>query len=282
MKNFIKSAAFKTLMFIALFLVGIMVYAASTGGVASIPEALTGAIVTPLQTLGATVSDGLQNFTSSFTDSGKLRKENAELQSEINELRDNQVELDQLRQENEFYKQYLQLHEQHSDFQFADGRVIAIDAAGKYNNFTINTGSLNGVKEKDPVITPEGLVGVVYETGLNYSKVHTILDPSTQVSAYIWRTNSSGVTGGTISLAQEGKLKMNYLSRDSGVASGDYVITAGSSIYPAGLKIGEIEEVDQESDGLTLYAIVKPFADIQNLTQVCVITSFDGQGETAD
>lgn len=283
MKNFIKSAAFKALGFVALFLIGIMIYAASTGGVASIPEMFTGAIVTPLQTLGATISGGLQSFTGSFTDSNQLKKENEELQSEINQMRDNQVDLDELRQQNEIYKQYLDLKEQHSDFKFADGRVIAIDAAEKYYNFTINAGSLSGVKEKDPVITPEGLVGVVYKVGLNYSKVRTILDPSVQVSASVSVSNDSGMTVGNLSLAQNGELRLNYLSRDKGNASGEIVITSGrGGVYPAKLKIGTIESVNPESDGLTMYAVIKPFADIKNLTSVFVITSFDGQGETAD
>lgn len=283
MKNFIKSAAFKALGFVALFLIGIMIYAASTGGIASLPELFTGAIVTPIQSLGATISGGLENFTNSFTDSNQLKKENEELQSEVDELRDNQVDLDNLRQQNDIYQQYLGLHEANPDFKFADGRVISVDPAEKYYNFTINVGTIGGVKENDPVITSEGLVGVVYKTGLNYSKVRTILDPSTQVSATVSRTKDSGMTGGTLSLAQNGETRLNYLSRDGGTASGDIVITSGKGgVYPANLKIGSIESVNPESDALTMYGVIKPFADIKNLTSVFVITSFNGQGETAD
>ena len=91
MKNFIKSTAFKALTAVALFLVGIMIYAASTSGVATIPEILTGAIVTPIQSLGSAISDGFNNFIGIFTDSNILREENNKLQSEINDLRRNQV-----------------------------------------------------------------------------------------------------------------------------------------------------------------------------------------------
>lgn len=118
------------------------------------------------------------------------------------------MELDALREQNEWLKEYLNIIEQDNDYQFADARVIAIDPADKYNNFTISAGTLSGISVNDPVITPEGLVGVVYETGLNYSKVRSILDPETQVSATVSRTRNNGVTGGTLSLAQEGKLKL--------------------------------------------------------------------------
>ena len=282
MKEFLKSVAFKVIVVVALFLIGIMIYAASTGGVSTIPATITGAIVTPLQSLASTISNGFNDFIGIFTDSNALRAENEQLQAESNELRKNQVETDELRRLNELYREFLELKEQHPDYQFADGRVISMDPADKYGNFTIDAGSLKGIEANDPVITPEGLVGVVYEVGLNYAKVRTILDPATQVSAYVSHTRSGGVTGGTASLAQEGKLRLNLLARDSGAATGDYVVTSGrGGIYPEQLLIGTIEEIQPESDALTMYAVIKPFADLQNLSSVFVITGFDGQGEDA-
>ena len=283
MKDFFKSFGFKVLAAIALVLVGLMIYAASTGGMATIPSMISGAILTPLQSAASAVSDGLNSFAGMFGSSTELQKQIDELQAELNDYRNKQVELDALREQNEWLKEYLNIIEQDNDYQFADARVIAIDPADKYNNFTISAGTLSGISVNDPVITPEGLVGVVYETGLNYSKVRSILDPETQVSATVSRTRNNGVTGGTLSLAQEGKLKLGFLSRDGGAEAGDMVITSGmGGIYPAGLLIGEIEEVLPESDGMTLYGVVKPYADLSRLSQVLVITEFSGQGEAVE
>lgn len=283
MKDFFKSFGFKVLAAIALVLVGVMIYAASTGGMATIPSMISGAILTPLQSAASAVSDGLNSFAGMFGSSTELQKQIDELQAELNDYRNKQVELDALREQNEWLKEYLNIIEQDNDYQFADARVIAIDPADKYNNFTISAGTLSGISVNDPVITPEGLVGVVYETGLNYSKVRSILDPETQVSATVSRTRNNGVTGGTLSLAQEGKLKLGFLSRDGGAEVGDMVITSGmGGIYPAGLLIGEIEEVLPESDGMTLYGVVKPYADLSRLSQVLVITEFSGQGEAVE
>ena len=275
MKDFLKSIAFKALAVAALFLVGVMIYAASTGGAATIPATIVSAVVTPLQSIAAGISDGVNSFIGIFTDSGKLREENGRLQSEINTLRENQVEFDETKRQLELYRQFLELKEQNPDYKFADARVVAVDPSEKYYNFTINAGSLKGVKAGDPVITPAGLVGVAYDVALDSARVRTILDPTTQVSAYVSRTGDEGTTGGTVTLAREGLLRINYLSREGGAAAGDYVATSGKGgIYPRGLLIGEIQSVSPDSDGLTMTAQIQPFADIKNLSSVFFLTDF--------
>lgn len=210
MKDFFKSFGFKVLAAIALLLVGVMIYAASTGGMATIPSMISGAILTPLQSAASAVSGGLNSFAGMFGSSAELQRQIDELQAQLNDYRSKQVELDSLREQNEWLKEYLNIIEQDNDYQFADARVIAIDPADKYNNFTISAGTLSGVSVNDPVITPEGLVGVVYETGLNYSKVRSILDPETQVSATVSRTRNNGIPAGTLSLAQEGQAEAGF------------------------------------------------------------------------
>ena len=52
-------------------------------------------------------------------------------------------------------------------------------------------------------------------------------------------------------------------------------------IYVNGRLIGEVEEVSPSSDGLSYYAVVRPFVDVRSVTSVFVITSFTGQGADA-
>ena len=241
MKDFFKGFGFKVLAAIALVLVGIMIYAASTGGMATIPAMLSGAIMTPLQTAASAVSDGFQSFVGIFTDSGELRKENDRLQEEVDKYRQQQIELDELRRQNEYLNEYLRIVESDSSVERASARVIDIDPADKYCNFTINAGTLSGISVNDPVITPQGLAGVVYETGLNYAKVRSILDPATQVSAAISRSGENGMTNGTLSLAKDFKLKLGLLSKEGDTEVGDIIITSGKGgIFPANLPIGEV------------------------------------------
>lgn len=282
-KDFFKGFGFKVLAAIALVLVGVMIYAASTGGMATIPAILSGAIMTPLQSAASAVSDGFHSFVGVFTDSGTLRQENERLQEELNRLREQQIELDELRRQNQYLSEYLRIVEADSTVERAAARVIDIDPADKYCSFTIDAGTLSGISVNDPVITPQGLAGVVYETGLNYAKVRSILDPATQVSAAVSRSGENGVTGGSLSLAQEFRLKLGLLSKGGDTEVGDIIMTSGKGgIFPANLPIGEVEEIVPESDGVTLYARIKPYTDFGTLSQVLVITAFGGQGELAD
>lgn len=264
MKDFWKSRGFKVLACVAAFFIGMMIYAAVTGF-----ETITGAIFKPMQSGVSAVSDGVRGL---FGDSAKtLKKENAALKEELNTLRKQQVELEELRRQNETYKEFLALKEENPDFLFVDARVIAADPTDPYGNFTIGAGSLADVEAGDAVITPEGLVGVVSDVGLNYAKVKTVLDPSLQIAAYDSRTREDGLTGNAYDLARRGELKLCRLTRNTTAAAGDFVVTYGGQ-YPSGLLIGKITAVKAESDGLSKYAEIEPFAPVFSVSEVFVIT----------
>jgi len=279
-KHFFKTIGFKILGGIALVLIGVMIYAASTGGISTFFASATGVVVTPLQTAVTAVSDAVSDFFGGIGKGGVLRQQIAALEEENRKLREQIVDYDEMKIENEWYSQILSLHEDHPDYTFADGKVITMDPSDPFCNFSINAGTAVGVAVGDPVVTADGLVGIVQEVGLTYSKVRTVLDPGLKASASISRTDESGYTGGSLTLAEEGLLRINYLERTSSVVSGDFVVTSGlGGVFPSGLLIGRVTAVAPDTDGMTLYGLVEPFVDIPNLKRVMVITSFDGQGE---
>ena len=281
MKEFFKSIFARILGVIALLLVGVMIYSAATDGIATIPAKLAGIFITPVQSLVSGASDGISGFFGQLTGTGELQQRLHELEQENTELRNKLVEYDKLKQENDWYSDILGLHEEHSDYTFASGRVIGRDPSDVYGNFTINAGTNAQIAVNDPVVATDGsLVGVVEEVGLTYAKVRTVLDPATKVASQISRTGDTAYTAGsTVDMARQNSLRMTTLERSSGVAVGDSVITSGiGGVYPSGLLIGSVQNITNASDGMTLNGNVSLFADIYDLKQVMVITSFDGQG----
>ena len=281
MKKFLKSFLARVIGVLALALVGVMIYSATTGGLASLPATLTGIFITPVQSLTTALSDGVSGFFGQFVGSDDMRAQLAALEKENAALRQQVVELDKYKQENSWYSEILGLHEEHSDCTFAAGRVIGRDPSDPYGNFTIAAGTNASVAVNDPVITTDGsLVGVVKEVGLTYAKVRTVMDPTVKVASQISRTGDTAYTAGsTVEQARKNALRMTTLERSSGASIGDYVITSGiGGVYPAGLLLGTVSTITSATDGMTLNADVALLADIYDLKQVMVITSFDGQG----
>ncbi len=285
MKQFFRSFLAKTAGVVALVLVGIMIYSATTGGFTTLPETIIGTVVTPLQSIISGVSDGVSGFFGRITGTGDLQAELEALRKENAELRQQMVEYDALKQENAWYNEILGLHEVHSDYTFASGRVIGRDPSDVFGNFTVAAGTNAGVAVNDPVVTTDGaLIGVVEEVSLTYSKVRTVLDTGVKVSAQISHTGDTGYTAGSrVEQAWDNTIQLVTLERSSGVAIGNYVVTSGiGGIYPGGLLVGKVKSVQTAPDGMTLNAEVELFADVYDLKQVMVITSFDGQQSEAE
>ena len=124
-------------------------------------------------------------------------------------------------------------------------------------------------------------MGIVSEVGTVFSKVTTILDVRLNVACQDVRTQDVATVSGDIAMAEQGQCRMSLIPRESGVAKGDIIQTAGTSgLYPQGIVIGRIEEVAFEPQGTMMYAVIEPTNQIKSIKDVVVITSFQGQGSS--
>ena len=282
MRFFFRSRQFKVILSILIVLIAVSVIFSLIGSQISPQANIIGMITAPFRSAANGIWDGVEDFISAYKDGNKLMLENAELEAEVNELREQLSDYQQTQAENEFYKKYLKNAENHPDFKFTAATLISRDNDDPYQSFVINKGSLNGVSAYDPVITDAGLVGFVSQVGLTTSKVTTILSPELSIGALDSRTNDSGVVSGNLEMARNGKTKFYNLARSCNVAIGDYVATSGEGIFPKGLLIGKIEAIGTDKYNTSIYATVTPFANIEELRQVMVITEFEGQGSVLD
>ncbi len=278
MKGFFKSKTFKVLLCLAVLMCAFMLRAAYTDGIATLAQQVIGVVTYPFQKAASAISNGVGSFLQRYTRADEISAENELLKEENQKLRDQLVEYESIQNENELYRKFLDIKDQNEDFEFCPAMVIGRDANSQFGSFIIDKGTMQGVAKQDPVITSDGLVGVIEEVGLTYSRVITIQDPGLNIGAYISRTRDTGIVVGTVELSREGQCKMTYLPRDSGAAIGDIVLTSGGSLFPKGLQIGTVKEILQEEQGISLYAVVEPFASVEGVKDVFVVTSFAGQG----
>lgn len=243
------------------------------------PQAnIVGTVLAPIRSAVTTVSSSVKDFFKVISNGNKIMLENSELNAELSELRKQLADYDDITAKNEFYKEYLGLKSENPDFELCDATLISIDKEDPFGAFLINKGSSSGIERYDTVITNEGLVGYVSEVSLTTSKVTTILSPDITLGALDSRTSDSGLVSGNIELARDGKCRFYNLTRSSGVAIGDYVVSSGEGIFPNGLLIGTIESIGSDEYNTSIFANIKPFVTPSEIRNVMVITNFEGKG----
>lgn len=280
MIRFLKSTAFKIFAVIAAALLAGSVFAVLSRSGSSPLTSITGFIFGPVSKLSSSVAAEFSKLPISFKSSTALAKEVESLRKQVDSLTEQLVELEQLRNKNALYQEFLEIKEEHSDYVFAEAAVIGKDAANNLGTFTLNKGSLSDIKVSDPVIYGKYLVGVVASVTPTQCTVNTILNPKVNVSAYEVRTRDLGFVTSTVALAEEGHCHMPGLSTSTAVTAGGIVCTSGvGGIFPRDLIIGNIVDVVDGSVDISASAIIEPGIDFSEITDVFIITSFDGQTE---
>ena len=281
MKEFFHSWVFKILVALAVIMFAFMLRATMTMGAANVIEQVVGTISAPFQSISTHVSDSVTGFLDKFLKAEEISQENETLREENRELVEQMVDYEKYKHENESLKKQLDIKEEHPEWETMTASVIGRDPSDQFYSFTIDKGTLDGVSYQDPVITSDGLVGIVSEVGPVFAKVMTVLDVRLNVACQDVRTQDVATVSGDISLSEDGKCRMSLIPRESGVAKGDIIQTAGTSgLYPQGIVIGKIEEVAFEPQGTMMYAVIDPTNSIRSIKDVVVITSFKGQGSS--
>lgn len=278
MNDFLKSFQFKVLVviFIALF-VSIML-SLKNPTVSPFIEQAIGVIFTPIQKATANLSHTVSDFFSNIVNIQDIVEQNKTIKQENIELKKQVIDYDDIKTENARYKNFLELKELNQDFDIEPAGVVGRAPNERFGSFSIDKGSLHGISAYDPVITKEGLVGYISEVALTHAKVITLIDIDIDISAYISKTKEPGMISGDIELVKDGNTKLSYISKGNNASPGDFVVTSGSGgMYPKGILIGEIVAVESHVGGVSTYAIVKPVADIANVSDVAVIKDFIGQ-----
>ncbi len=283
MLKFLQSTKCKVILFILALLIGIMIYAVSQGGYTITGIGIFKKIAAPFQSVSNMISEKVEYVLDIYTDADGYYEENQALKAEIAELNASLADYEKTKEELAELQEFVGIKEKHEDFSLTSPcEVIGYVANDPYHAFMIDGGTDNGIHLYDPVVTQQGLVGVVTEVGERTATVTTILSPDVSVSAGCIRTGEMGVISGSVSLSREGMCKLSYLNKEPRMKKDNVIITLGESgTFPKGYVIGYVREIHVDESGMTSYAAVEPAVDVTNLKTVVVVTDFDGK-ETQD
>ncbi|MBE5767084.1 MAG: rod shape-determining protein MreC [Clostridiales bacterium] len=251
----------------------IIMFVISRGsGQVTIVENAAGSLITPGQGLFSSMTLRIKGWFQNRQDYNDLLVENHELQMEIDSLSIQLQNAEEEMQENDRLKALLDVAERYESQDPVYAAVIAKDAGVWFDSFTINKGTLHGVSVNNAVITADGLVGRVYEVGLNYAKVRSIISASSSVACLVQRTRDNGVVTGQVETTAGDECRMNYLPNITSVVPGDVVVTSGvDMLFPKGIQVGTITSVSRQTDTVDKSVIVKPSVDFYHIEEVLVL-----------
>ena len=157
-------------------------------------------------------------------------------------------------------------------YSFIPAKIIHSSTNNRNNYFTIDVGTLQGIKKDMGVISPRGVVGIVFKTGEHYSLVKSVLTQDINLDVIIGADGPQGI------------LKWDGINPRNGIVTGvssdlpikkyASIYTLGASgIFPKGIKVARIIDKERVEDQSLWELKIKFTEDYRTLHSVYVINS---------
>lgn len=239
----------------------------------SIAENGIGSLLTPVQNALTTATSGVKNFFTRWRNYDTLQDEYDALSRENQQLSLQLSSAEEAMTENDRLKTLLDAKSSYESLDPIYARVIARDAGQWFSTFSINRGDMHGVSVGMAVANGDGLIGRVYQVGLNYANVITIIDPRSSLACLVQRTRDNGIMqGGVSDDADEAECYIYYLPNVNNIMPGDEIVTSGTDgYYPKGLTVGTVTQVSLAAGSEGNFAVVAPAVDFLHLEEVLVL-----------
>ena len=228
---------------------------------------------------------GFERVAQPFRDAYGWADSLLDARSEAESLREENRELRQLNIQTEFAQQqfltlksllrYVEGPRFPDDFQPIAAEVFGRPGGAFAQAITIAAGSDHGVRVEDPVITGEGLVGIVTRVTSGTARVQLLTDQEAAVSAIDLRTGATGIVRHAHGTRET--LVLDRVRKQDDVKEGDVIVTAAwragalSSLYPKGIPIGEVTSVGLTDTDLFQQVQIEPYVDFGSLDAVIVL-----------
>ena len=228
-------------------------------------------IASPVQSLFSGAGRSGVGFFQYVSGLHRASAENEELKRRLSAAEADLREARVARDENERLKALLGLS-QSSGIKTVAARVVARDPSDWFDSVIINQGTRAGVEVNMPVVTPDGIVGRVAGVSPVSAQVMLVTDERAAAGAVVGQLEGSSALGSVRGYGRGGLLDMRYVSGLEEVKVGDAVTTTGQDgIYPPGLKVGDVIELQPGTATKSHEIKVRPGARLNSLSEVAVL-----------
>ena len=266
-------------LYVALLAISLLLLAFSASAPVTELRRGVGFAMAPIQNVLRESGRTVSSFFATLGEIDRLRQQNQDLQTQVNELQTTNQSLESLQSQNQQLTDILQVRSS-LDYESTAAEVISRRITDQEHVISLDRGTNAGIEMDDPVVGGGGaLIGQVIDVGANYSRVLLITDERMNVVGLL--ESSRGV--GTVHGRLDRPLEMDGISASNAVSPGESVVTAGIELsedirspYPKGLLIGTVADVQRSPDQLFQTALVNPAANFETLEYVLVITNYKG------
>lgn len=189
-----------------------------------------------------------------------LQQANAELSSKLSSIRStNEAIIDTFKNEELIYS-------------FIPANIIAKSTLGTKNHYTLDKGTLDGIKLHTGVVSDKGVIGIITGVSKHYAKVMSIFHPQSSISISLKRNHYFG----SLSWKEIDYQRINLegIPKYVDLIEGDTIETSGySNLFPKGKMIGVIESFENKQDRNDYLITVKLDESLLNLRSVYVINN---------
>ena len=209
------------------------------------------------------IKDIIFSYEDIIAENENLKKENMELkiQKERNQ---------KILEENERLSKLLEMKENtiyKGELKFA--RVSFSDISNLNNKIFIDLGKKDGIKVDMIAVYGDYLVGKIIDVDSDYSIVELITNPNSVISAKT-EADILGIARG--SDEEDGLLYFQPSIVEDTLKKGEEIVTSGvSNIFPEGIKIGKIENIDDKENYNYKKITIKPAFESKDLKELIVI-----------
>ena len=220
-------------------------------------------------------ANSINDFIDSVGDLSNTYQENQSLKQKIDTIHELEVQLNELKRDNQKMKETLKLQDTLNDYTLVNATVIARNPDTWRDVITINKGSNDGIQPQMSVMSDNGLVGKVLDVNPTSARIALLSNAdNTLVRVAAMIQNEKEPIYGTITGYDEktNMLVMSQIQATQDIKVGDKVVTSGlGGISPNSLYIGTVEEVAMDRFGLYKEVKIRPAADTNDVRYVTVV-----------
>ncbi|MEW6468527.1 MAG: rod shape-determining protein MreC [Bacteroidota bacterium] len=205
---------------------------------------------------------GITDYFSLGRSNEQLAKENAELRNMLKGSYTSYLVTPGLVRDSALKQQY----------SYIVAKVVNNSVNRKNNYLTLNRGSAQGVKKGMAVISGQGVVGIVKEVSSNFSSVMSVLHSKVTVPSSVKKYGETGLLTWETGDYRFGT--MRNIPSHLKLLKGDTIVTSSySSIFPAGIMVGTIEEVQPITGNTFNNLKVRLSTDFGKITYVYIVNN---------